>query len=223
MQLLIFFLSNNNLSPDKDLKTVINEKPDYLKLDDKCADFFLENTFKINQFMGIFFYVEHLSFKELSKTLQPEYKKEIDQKIAETIKKNLEDKKENEKIPWKELAAAVRRLISRYLTGEMQTTDINENLELVSQLYRTDLWEEKLGKLDDLEELITEKIKQFKLTVGQAFNFYEIIGDEDKNSIIIIEKTPEIIDSQHEVEENVEGQAEIEEEPQGLGEDEGLD
>ena len=117
----------------------------------------------------------------------------------------------------------MRRLISRYLTGEMQTTDINENLELVSQLYRTDLWEEKLGKLDDLEELITEKIKQFKLTVGQAFNFYEIIGEEDRNSIIIIEKTPEIIDSQPGVEENVEGQAENEEEPQGLGEDESLD
>ena len=135
--------------------------------------------------MGIFFYVEHLSFKELSKTLQPEYKKEIDQKIAETIKKNLEDKKENEKIPWKELAAAVRRLISRYLTGEMQTTDINENLELVSQLYRTDLWEEKLGKLDDLEELITEKIKQFKLTVGQAFNFYENMRNEQGANIRI--------------------------------------
>ena len=61
------------------------------------------------------------------------------------------------------------------------------------------------------------------MKVCQAYKFYEIIGDEDKNSIIIIEKTPEIIDSQPEVEENVEGQAENEEEPQGLGKDETLD
>ena len=212
MQLLIFFLSNNNLLPDKDLKTVINEKPDSLKLDEKCINFFQENTFKINQFMGIFFYVEHLSFRELSKTLQPEYRKEIDPIVVEAIKKDFEDKKENEKLPWKEMAAAVRRLISRYLIGERQTTDINENLELVSQLYRTDLWEEKLKKLDDLEDLITKKIKQYKLMVGHSFNFYEIIGEEDKNSIIIIEKNPEINDNQREVEENGE---EIEDDPEG--------
>ena len=223
MQLLIFFLSNNNLSPDKDLKTVINEKPDYLKLDEKCVNFFLENEFKINKFMGIFFYAEHLSFKELSKTLQPEYKKVIDPEIVEIIKKDLAEKKEDEKISWKELAAAVRRFISRYLAGERQTTDINENLELVSQLYRTDLWEEKLGKLNDLEDLITEKIKQFKLTVGQAFKFYDIIGDEDRNSIIIIEKTQETNDNQPDVEGNATNPGEEQDDPGEPPEDDELE
>ena len=223
VQLLIFFLSNNNLSPDKDLKAVINEKPDYLKLDEKCVNFFLENEFKINKFMGIFFYAEHLSFKELSKTLQPEYKKVIDPEIIEIIKKKLEDKKEDEGITWKELSAAVRRLISRYLAGERQTTDINENLELVSQLYRTDLWEfwgkKNLEKLDNLEKLITEKIKQFQLTVGQAFNFYKIIGEEDRKSINIIENTPEISDNHPEVKENVTQQVGVDEEESESDED----
>ena len=76
-------------------------------------------------------------------------------------------------------------------------------MELVSQLYRIDLWEEKLGKLDDLEELITEKIKKFNLTVGQVFNFYEIIGEEDRNSIIF--NNPEEEEDSESPEDELEG------------------
>ena len=192
MQLLIFFLVNNNFSPDKDLSIVVNEKPDYLKLGDKCNNFFLTNEFKINQFMSIFFYVEHLSFQELIKTLQPKYKMPIDETVIQEIRKKLENKKEDEELPWKEVAAATRRYISRYLVGEMQTKDKKEIEEFVFKLPNIDLWEEKYGKLKDLEYLVTSKIKEFKLTVGQAFNFYEIIGEDDKNSIILIESNEDI-------------------------------
>jgi len=87
MQLLIYFMSNNTFSSNKDLSKIIEEKPVYLKLDDKCNNFFNNSEFKINQFMSIFFYVEHLSFQELIKTLQPEYKKPIDKNIIEEINK----------------------------------------------------------------------------------------------------------------------------------------
>ena len=83
------------------------------------------------------------------------------------------------------MAAAVRRFISRYLVGDRQTTDVNENSELIYQLSRKDLWEEKYGKLDNLDQLISAKMNKFKIKVGQAFSFYEIIGIEDRNSIII--------------------------------------
>ena len=192
MQLLIYFLSNNNFSPEKELSLIIKEKPDYLKLDEKCNKFFLDNKFKINQFMSIFFYVEHLSFNELIKTLQPEYKKDIDEKVIQEIKNKLENKKEDEIIPWKKVASVTRRFISRYLIGDLQTTDIKETNQLAFYLTKIDLWEEKYGKLDDLENLVTSKIKEFNLTVGQAFKFYEIIGDEDKKSINVIKSFEDI-------------------------------
>ena len=135
--------------------------------------------------MNIFFYTEHLSFNELSKTLQEEYKKKIEDSIVEDIKKGLEIKIENDKLPWKDLAAAVRRFISRYLVGDTQTTDVSENSELIFQLSRRDLWEEKYGKLENLDQLISDKMNKFKIKVGQAYNFYKIIGTEDKNSIAI--------------------------------------
>ena len=191
MQILIFYLGNNNFTPDTDLKSIIADKPEYLKIDDKCINFIQDNNFKLNQFMNIFFYAEHLSFQELTKTLNVEYKKPIEEKVELDIKKKLEIKKEDDKIPWKQLAAAVRRFISRYLVGDRQTIDIDEKQSLTFQLSRIDLWEEKFGKLEKLDELIQEKINQFKITVGQAYNFYEIIGKEDKNSILSDKKMRE--------------------------------
>jgi hypothetical protein len=184
MQLLMFYLSNN-LVPYKDINSIIKNKPDYLKLDRSCIRLFSDKDFTINQFMNIFFYTEHLSFNELSKTLQTEYKKAIEESIVVDIKKELEIKNENDKLPWKDLAAAVRRFISRYLVGDRQTTDINEGSELIFQLGRRDLWEGKYGKLENLDQLISEKMNKFKIKVGQAFKFYEIIGNEDKNLIVI--------------------------------------
>jgi hypothetical protein len=202
MQLFMFFLVNNNFSPDSDLNPILKKKPEYLNLDDKFCNFFYDNYFKINQFMDIFLYAEHLSFQELIKTLQPEYKKEIDKKVIEDIKKKFQIKIEKDKLPWKELAAAIRRFISRYLVGERQTTDFRESLELAYQLTRKDLWEEIYGKLENLDDLIFGKINEFKLKVGQAFNLYEIIGEEDKNTIKIKEKVEDVKKEEQIPEEN---------------------
>ena len=205
MKLLIFFLSNNNLPQNQDLKIVINEKPDYLKLDEKCDNLFLENNISIKNIMDIYFYVEHLSFMELSQTLDETYKNIIvEDDLVETIKNKLKDKKENGTITWEQLAAVIRRFISRCLIGGKKlTSEILQEIkkfELVSQLYRTDLWEEKFLKLDNLNQLIKEKIGQFNFNVSQALRLYEIIGEEDRNSILIT-KTNEININDHEEDE----------------------
>ena len=191
MQLLIYYLGNNNFPLNKYLNSILDEKPDYLKLDEHCISFFKDNNFNLNKIMNIFFYSEHLSFKELKNMLQPEYKKLIDERVIIDIKKQLEIKDNNEIILWKDLAAAVRRFISRYLVGIRQDTDINENMELAIQLSRIDLWDEKIGKLQNLEELIANKISKFKIKVGEALSFYNIIGKEDEKSINIEEKKQE--------------------------------
>ena len=191
MQLLISYLANNIFPSNKDLNSILDEKPDYLQFDEYCINFFKDNNLKINQIMNIFFYSEHLSFKELKNMLQPEYKKLIDERVIIDIKKQLEIKDNNEIILWKDLAAAVRRFISRYLVGIRQDTDINENMELAIQLSRIDLWDEKIGKLQNLEELIANKISKFKIKVGEALSFYNIIGKEDEKSINIEEKKQE--------------------------------
>ena len=188
MQLLLFYLSNNVFIQDKDLKSIMEEKPNYLKLNEKCVKFFINNDFKINQFMSIFFYIEHLIFEELSTNLQAEYKEEINPETVNNIKEQLNKREENEIISWKELAAAVRRFISRYLMIEKKNSDVKENNMLKRHLIGKDLWRKNFTNITNLEELINEKINKFNITVKQAFKFYEMIGEKDKNSITPIKK-----------------------------------
>jgi len=46
----------------------------------------------------------------------------------------------------KDLGAAVRRFISRYLAGTMQELEIKEDRLLYEELSREDLWDEKISK-----------------------------------------------------------------------------
>ena len=136
--------------------------------------------------MNLFFFFEHLCFKDLSNTLQPDYKATIPEEIKnKIIEKLLKEKNSSDIINSKNLASATRRFISRYLVGGSMTIDIKKDRDLAFELSRMELWEEKIGKMDNLLELIREKIKEFRLTVGQVFEFYNIIGEEDRNSLKI--------------------------------------
>ena len=139
--------------------------------------------------MSLFFFFEHLCFEDLADTLQLEYKMEIPEDLKVLItNKLLKEKDPQDKITIKDLGAATRRLISRYLAGKSQVNDVKEDTDLAYYLTRIDLWEEKLANLEDLEDIITSKLYEFKLKVGQAYAFYNLIGEEDKNSIISLEK-----------------------------------
>ena len=175
MQLFIFFLSNNNFINEKDLNIIIKERPPYLKLYEKFIDFFSKIDFKINKYINIFFYTEHLYFNKMKNNIPNEYKFAIDDQIIKDIKEQLEKKEEVGELSWKDLAGAVRRFISRYLIGYKQIKD-----KLEFHLVKIDLWKQELRNLDNLNQLIMEKIKRFNLTVEQTFSFYELIENKDE-------------------------------------------
>ena len=175
---------NNNFKEDEKISNIISEAPDYLPIDNDCSNFFngVGKEFKANQIMNIFFYIEHLCFDTLIENIRIEYKKPIEESVVEKIKTNLIDNSQPEdKISLNDLAAALRRFISRYLVGNKEVIDVNENIPLDFQLGRIDLWGEKYGNLDNLIELVSEKIKDFNLKVCHALEFYNIIGAEDKS------------------------------------------
>ena len=187
LQILLFYLTEKGIMDSKEkINNVINDAPEYLKLSDDFKNFFSNEgkNLVINNLMNLFFFFEHLCFEDLEETLQLEYKAKIpDDLKAKIIQKLLNQKNEKDTISTKDLAAAVRRYISRYLAGKRETTDFKEDRDLLSELGRIEFWEEKIGKNEDLIELITAKIFEFKLNIGQAYEFYNIIGEEDRNSI----------------------------------------
>ena len=105
---------------------------------------------------------------------------DIKNKIIEKLIKKSEPK---DIIPIKSLGTAVRRLISRYFAGKRQEMDLKVDRSLAYDLSRIEFWEEKIRKLDNLDALLEEKLGEFQLTISQAYEFYKIIGDEDRKSL----------------------------------------
>ena len=55
---------------------------------------------------------------------------------------------------------------------------------LLPNLNKIELWEEKIGKNDKLEEVLSNKLEELKITVGQTFDFYDKIKEEDEKVIL---------------------------------------
>ena len=216
IQLIIFYLLNNNLDEKQKISEI--NFPNYLRIDTNFREFLASNgaDFTADKIMGIFFLFEHLCFNDLCLTLQDEYKQEISDEINEKIENNFLNNNNNvnndndNDISIKEIAACVRRFISRYLVGnknndnnkiddndkkednnKKEGNNIIPNALLLPQLNRPDLWGEKIGKLQNLDELISKYLKDLNLTVGQSFKFYEKIKIEDEKEIQIEEEDNE--------------------------------
>ena len=186
MQIIIFYLTERVvIKPNEKISEIFKKPPPFLKIADDCCNFFLNegNKITIEKLMNLFFFFEHLCFEDLAETVQPEYKKEISEEVKNSITNKLIKNYKNELYTLKDLGAAVRRFISRYLAGKLQTTEIGEGLELPYQLSRPDLWEEKIGNDDNLGGQLFMQLSEFKLTVAETYSFYELIGGEDKKSI----------------------------------------
>ena len=187
IQLIIFFLLNNNM--DEKQKICEINFPNYLRIDESFQRFLGDKgkDFTADKIMGIFLLFEHLCFNDLCKTLHDEYKEEISNEIIEKIDNNYFNNN-NEVMTIQEIGAAVRRFISRYLVGQNKEGYFIPNSLLLPQLRRPDLWGEKIGKLQNLDELISKSLQILNLTVGQSFKFYEKIKSEDEKEINSLEE-----------------------------------
>ena len=187
MQMLIFHLTEMGVMSDEEkIVNILENAPEYFKLSTDCRDFFYNEgkELTIKKLMNLFFFFEHLCFEDLAKTLQLEYTKEISEEKKKLIKDKLL-KSNNDVYTIKELAAADRRFISRYLAGKLDVTDINEDRDLAYELSREELWEERISNREDFQDIITTQLNEFQLKVGEAYSFYNLIGYEDKNSLKI--------------------------------------
>ena len=185
IQLFIFYLTQKgDIEDNVTVDNVIKNAPGYLKVSDDFKSFF-ENEGKkltIEKIMNLFFFIEHLCFEYSINTLQNEYKKEIPKDLQDKITDKLLNKEKlNEAYTIKDLGAAVRRFISRYLAGTMQELEIKEDRKLSDELGREDLWDESISENYDLFEINNKLLDEFKLTVSQAYEFYKLIGKEDED------------------------------------------
>ena len=83
----------------------------------------------------------------------------------------------------KQLAASIRRFISRYLYRINNQEEFSPKGKLIIHLKkRIDLWNRELRNSGQIEKIL-ELIKEFDLNVGQGLKLYELIKEEDEKEI----------------------------------------
>jgi hypothetical protein len=186
LQMLLFLLTEYLISKeDEKIYSVIENAPQYFKISEDCKEFFNKEgkNISISKLMNLFFIFEHICFDDLNKSLLFDLKIEIDENIKNKIREKLIYNYNNKIYTLKELSAALRRFISRYLVGFTQTVDIQNNRNLDYELSRPELWEKKIWENNDLEDILPDHIGEFKLKVKHAYEFYGLIGGEDMKEI----------------------------------------
>ena len=173
VQLLIFYLTEINFKKDQSINELIENSPENVKTDNENLKGVFEG-FEIKQIYNIFLFIEKLCFDLFSQNLIKEYKNDID----DNIKNKITDIAKNNDI--KGLAAAVRRYISRFLYRIKDEKDLlstnNLSIELKKNL---SLWDKNYRDEQKINKIF-EPLKEFNLTVGQSFNLYQIIKDEEE-------------------------------------------
>ena len=141
-----------------------------------------EKLFQVNSILSIFYFFELICWKKIKENLNSNYLKNINNDIKIKIDKFFENK--NNKIITKiNFSTAIRRFVSRYLTGKTVENTINENNNCIYYMCNEELWDEKniIEKtefISDLNQIFENDKSKNMISVGQIIKLHEYLGDE---------------------------------------------
>ncbi len=208
IQLLIDYIQRENFDKMDSLYDIIKKLPNRICISDELKLFFKENknyninnkeekyfnsllndnlSFRINTLISIFELFEHLCWESLKENLVGDYLQKIDPVWAGKIIKHFNNIEKNQDKIIKRIifCTALRRFISRYLTGKRGENEINENNTLLNEIVRPELWKPLFTELDNFETEIAEIMSVMTdeydgtLKVGQAFELYNLLGGDN--------------------------------------------
>ena len=137
-----------------------------------------KNSFTANTLIPIFEYFEKLCWEDIKKNVLPDYQLEINEDIKNHILNYFNINEDTKVIDKKNFATTLRKLISRYLSGLRQDTDIDSNRNLMLYIFKEDLWDKDIINSEEFEKEIKE-ILSIEIKIGQCFNLYNLIGEDD--------------------------------------------
>jgi hypothetical protein len=190
LQFLIFYLQKEKEYKDSSISEILSKIKDksIYNISNDVKDFFNNDDnkcFKINNLLYVYEYIEKFCYNQIEDNVDIEYKKEINDELKNQINKYFDDKKgEKDTLITKEvLASAVRKFISRYLSGKRMDNDIKSDAELFLFIpAKYELWPKKCFS-DELSEKFDIEIYglmgQVKITVAQSVSLYHFLGDDN--------------------------------------------
>ena len=180
LQLLIDYIQKTEKKPNMSLSKIVRDIPDHINITEKIKLFF--NNYPeltVVKLVRIFELFEYLCWEQIKENLLDEYMKKIDEEKKQSILKYLQENPDkNNYIKKNEYASAIRKFISRYLAGKRSQSEINEDRMLFDYLNRFDLWTKNIDNKEFEKEYFN--IKQLKISVGEALDFYNILGEDSE-------------------------------------------
>ena len=182
LQILIDVILENNYNGEELVSTVVNENNKNKNFENLKKLFEKNKKFKVNSVMSIFYYFELICWDNIKENLVDEYLEDINQNIKDKIDKFF-DPKNKRIIAKKNLSTAIRRFVSRYLSGKRGQNEINEKNNFIYYLCNKELWDQKdivdnpefdieLGLLFDTDN------SPNMISVGKVTKLHEYLGDE---------------------------------------------
>ena len=188
LQVLINFILENNYNKDELIINIIlqNDKNENISLLKDLFDKYnirKNKLFKVDTLMNVFNIFEMLCWDKIKENLLNEYKMEINNDIKkkfDSFYKDNEDKKYITKI---KLATALRRFISRYLSGKRNQNEFNEKNSLFLYLSKEELWDEyqfteSQEFQDELNKLFSDDDNKCMIMLGHSMNLYDYLGGD---------------------------------------------
>ena len=165
-QILIDFIQKENFNKNESILSIVKKLPEYIQIDESLKDFFSNHIdeednhkndykmFSINTLINIYNLIEFICWNQFKENLNNQYQLHLKDDVKKDIKEYLDNAiNENNFIKKQDIANAVRRLISRYLSGKRGDSDISEYKKLFDYIQRADLWK---ADIPDNENFFTE-------------------------------------------------------------------
>ena len=168
---LIYHFSINIINENEKIKNIIYNLPNYIDTSPECLLFFqtIGKEFQINQLISIYLCFEDLYF-DILKNTDNDYNVQIEDEIIEKIEIRFKNFKKKE-----ELIEALKRYISRYLIGNEEIKNNKNNLKLIQQLQKQDLWDVNETNLNEIFKDLDNNFNEFDLTVEQSFVLFNLL------------------------------------------------
>ena len=185
LQILMKEIINDNYSQNEIIYDIIQKLSKYIKLNQELIQFLKEHkdlgnkdAFTVKTLVPIFEYFEKLCWEDIKKKVLPDYQLEINEDIKNHILNYFDINEDNKVIDKRNFATALRKLISRYLSGLRQDIDIDSSKNLMLYIFKEDLWDKDIINSEEFEKEIKE-ILSIEIQIGQCFKLYNLIGEDD--------------------------------------------
>ena len=147
-----------------------------------------EKLFTIDCLISIFEIFEALNWENIKQYIPIDYQCDVKDEDGKKVLKYFEENKNKEKlININNFTSALRKLISRSISGTREEIDIRPDRSLIPYIMRNDLWKKNITYEDKFDDEIYSILSN-EILVLNAYSLYNILNGDNLLNNFISEK-----------------------------------